>query len=259
MIENRNYPLVYPPPEPLVKKKKVKVWRPKGKFRFLDLPLEIRNQIYEHVLVVPYTVDLSVENKKYLAPRLEAFRTCRQIYNEAYPVFYGRNTFRIFPTHDQSFHTKKVLLTRLSKQYRSAITSLELRLGPGWTKPPKTWNVGPQLGLKDCTSVRKIKIFIEIDPSHDVFKGYRINDRFYTLFSSNLLEGMLDQMPSVEIVDFQAFSFVQRDSTLVQELVDQADADGKRVTFTGLWGAREDEDEELTVETMEAALARFHL
>lgn len=244
MTEERSYPLVYPPPtiEP-VKKKRVKVWRPKGKFRFLDLPSEIRDKIYETFMLVPYTVDLSPDNRKAIAPRLQILQICRQINNEAYPVFYGRNTFRIFPTHDQCFHTKKVLLTRLCKRYRSAITSLELRLGPGWSKPPKSWNTGPQLGLADCTSVRQLKIFIEVDPSHDIFKGYRIDDRFYTLFCGNLCEGIFEQMPSIETVDFEAYSFVKKDSTLVQDLVDSAEAEHKRVTYTGSWGRSLEEED----------------
>jgi len=257
VVEERRYPLVYPPPVAPIKTKKVKPWRPKGKFRFLDLPSEIRDRIYEHVFLEPHTVDLSPENRKNLAPRLELLQVSRQIYNEAYPVFYGRNTFRVFPTHDQCFHTKWVLLTRLPRRYRKAITSMELRLGPGWTKPPKSWNTGAQLGLKDCTSLRRLKIFIEIDPSHDIFKGYRVDDRFYTLFCAHLIEGILEQVPSLESIDFEAYSFVSKDSTLLQELVSLADAEGKRIRYIGAW---KDCDEVHDVDaSLETAVARLRL
>lgn len=250
VLPDRQYPLCYPPPAPLVKKKRVKVWRPKGPFPLFKLPSEIRNLIYEFALLVPRTIDLSPENRKDVAPGLALFQTCRRVHEEAYPIFYGYSTFRLFPTNPQFFQTKKALLTRLPRKYRNAITSVELRLGPGWSKPPKVWNMGPKLGLSDCTSLRQLKIFVEVDPSHDIFKGFRVDDRFYTLFCSNLLEELMDQVPSIRDIEFEAWPSVRRDSSLMQELFGLADAAEKRVTWAGNWDVTRVEEEQMPWEAM---------
>ncbi|KAI4213284.1 MAG: hypothetical protein LQ351_004025 [Letrouitia transgressa] len=61
---------------------------------FFSLPLEIRLCIYEHVLVVTSPVTICTHPR---SPdlKLSLLLTCRQIYNEAHPIFYSKNTFKI--------------------------------------------------------------------------------------------------------------------------------------------------------------------
>lgn len=106
---------------------------------FFDLPSEIRIRIYESALLVDRPIDLDPSNYRYIAPRLDMFLTCQRMHDEAYPVFYGGNTFELFPTHGRFFNDKKPLLARLPQRYRATISSLSLRLGPGWSAPPKSW------------------------------------------------------------------------------------------------------------------------
>ena len=102
-------------------------------FRFFDLPSELRIRIYEYALVVPRTIDLDPTNYRKIAPRLEIFETCRQMHEEAYRIFYSQHTFRLFSVTGRFFNTKQQLLARLPAKYRREITSLQLRLGPGWS------------------------------------------------------------------------------------------------------------------------------
>ena len=67
------------------------------------LPPEVRLQIYEHILVRPLdeigtTVGTARKSRTAKhASRTAIFRTCRQIYNEAYPVLLSANTWAIGP------------------------------------------------------------------------------------------------------------------------------------------------------------------
>lgn len=66
-------------------------------FPFLKLPIEIRFQVYEYVLVRRVKA-YSQEGFQLLAPfegRMDVgiLRTCRQVYNESLPILYGRNQF----------------------------------------------------------------------------------------------------------------------------------------------------------------------
>ncbi|EON67370.1 hypothetical protein W97_06623 [Coniosporium apollinis CBS 100218] len=210
-------------------------------FRFFDLPSELRVRIYDLCLVVPKTIDLDPTNHRRIAPRLALFLTCHRMHEEAYRVFYGNNTFRLFPIHGRFFHTKRPLLSRLPPRYRAAIQRVELRLGPGWTAPPGSWKVSPRLGLSDTTVLRMLKVFVECDPaSDDIFRGFRKNEDFYTHFCRNLLSEIAVQVPSLEVVQFDGYPSVSKDSPLMRELLKEARNRGKRTTWGPERGWAED-------------------
>lgn len=221
------------------------------KLHFFDLPAEIRLKIYELVLVRPSsTIDLDTLNYRIIRPRLSCFLVCRRMHHEAYHVFYGstQQPLRLFPTSPTAgrlLYTNKPLLYRVGPRYRSAIRAIELRLGPGWSKPPRCWHTGEQHGLVDCISLRIIKIFVEIDPSGDFFDGFRGHGNTkdtYKVFCANILRGIFEQVPSIEIVEFDAFPAVSQDTSLVRTLMAEASEAGKRITWGPLRGWREESD-----------------
>lgn len=193
-------------------------------FPFLSLPSELRVKVYEHYFdVTDKVVDLGPDNHKRIHKTLGLMRVCKQIYAEAAHLFYSTRSFRIFPTHPgKYFKTKKPLLARLKPCQRECITSLELRLGPGWNAPPRGWVVNDALGLKDCVNVRKLSVFVECDPSDGVFKGFRQSDGFYEGFSRKLLASVIDQLPAVGVVEFDAWSSVKKSGDMMHGLLDVA-------------------------------------
>lgn len=196
---------------------------PKGeKFPFLALPSELRNKIYSLVFsAAPLHLDLdpSIFNIFHRTQMFAIFRVSRQLYREATHHFFSTHTFRLFPTFPgRYFKTKRPLLARVPAQYRQSITSLELRLGPGWNNPPRGWVVNDALGLADCTSVRVLRIFVECDPSDAIFKGFRKSEGFYEEFSASLLDEVMKKVPSIEIVEFDAYSSVKRSGDMMSGL-----------------------------------------
>lgn len=190
-------------------------------FPFLSLPSELRNKIYSLVFgITPEVIDLDPSTFSLLHRNkvLALFGVSRQIHLESMHHFFSTHTIRLFPTFAGYFKTKKPLLARLPKSYRQSITTLELRLGPGWNKPPRGWVVNDALGLQDCASVRLLKVFVECDPSDIIFKGFRAGEGFYEKFSQDLLEGVLKEIPSVQVVEFDAWSSVKRTGDMITGL-----------------------------------------
>ncbi|KAL2174218.1 uncharacterized protein P884DRAFT_230965 [Thermothelomyces heterothallicus CBS 202.75] len=235
-------------------------------FRFLDLPSELRVEIYAlHFEGIDKVVDLDSDNYKRVHKKLAIFRTCRTIYHEASHVFYSTHTFRIFPTQPgRFFKTKKPLLARLNTNQRRSITSLELRLGPGWNRPPRGWVVNPALGLSECVNVRQLTVFVECDPSDSVFKGFRKADGFYETFSRNLLDDVLAEMPFLDRVHFDAWSSVKKTGAMMTGLLEVARARGRKICWGPErgWSEEEEEDEggqrdehEQTMAQLQAAMA----
>ncbi|KAE9368594.1 hypothetical protein N431DRAFT_428373 [Stipitochalara longipes BDJ] len=185
-----------------------------GSFPFLSLPSELRNKIYSLVFsAAPLHVDLdpSIFRIFHRTQMFAIFRVSHQLYREATHHFFSTHTFRIFPIcPGRYFETKRPLLARLPARYRETITSLELRLGPGWNNPPRGWVVNEALGLADCTSVRVLKVFVEFDPSDAIFKGFRKSDGFYEEFSASLLDEIMKRVPSIKVVEFDAYTSIKR-------------------------------------------------
>ena len=199
-------------------------------FRFFDLPFELRSKILSMTLVTDKIQSLDPDNYHAGHRRMDIFLASRQMHEEAYRIFYGGHTFRIFPTHGRFFGNKVVpLVARLPKGYREALVSLELRLGPGWNKPPTSWRVDNRLGLEEMTSVRILKLFVECDPSMETFRGFRVDKSFYTEFSVDLLEGSLQRVPSISRIEVDGWPSVPRDGALMKALMKVAKRAGKTV------------------------------
>jgi hypothetical protein len=183
-------------------------------FRFLDLPSELRTKVYTSVFAPsPLVIDLDPWIFKILTSQklLSLFRVSRQIHLESTHHFFSTHVFRLFPVHPGRYiKTKKPLLARLPVHYRNSMTSLELRLGPGWNNPPRGWVVNEALGLADCRAVRVLKVFVEADPSDAIYSGWRMGEGLYEAFCAGLLTSVLDEVPTVKVVEFDGFPGVKR-------------------------------------------------
>ncbi|RFU76147.1 hypothetical protein TARUN_6089 [Trichoderma arundinaceum] len=224
---------------------------PATPFHFLSLPSELRVKIYEYYFEDDGEVlDLSPDNYKRIHKKLGLMRVCRLLREEATHYYYSTRTFRIFPTYPgKYFKSKRPLLARLKPRQRECLTSLELRLGPGWNAPPKGWAVNDALGLQDCINVHKLRVLVECDPSDGIFKGFRRSEGFYEGFSRKLLGDVLEAMPAVNVVEFDAWSSVKKSGAMMTGLLKVvAEYDGTLVR----WGPERgwtDEDEEEEVST----------
>ncbi|CAK7202881.1 hypothetical protein SEUCBS139899_005608 [Sporothrix eucalyptigena] len=204
-------------------------------FRFLDLPSELRVKIYGyHFESTDPVTDLTPDNYRKVFRKLLLLRTCRTVYQEASYYFYSSHIFRIFPTHPgRFFKTRRPLLARLNKGQRSAMTRLELRLGPGFNKPPKCWVVQRKLGLKECVNVRTVNVFVQLDPSVSWLDGFR-KAGFYETFSSSLLNDILTELPNVDTIEFDGYESVRKNCPIMEALQQTVREHKLRVT----WGPK---------------------
>ena len=226
---------------------------PTQPFRFFNLPSELRRKILSHVLLLENrTIDLDPTNARSNFARLNLFLSSHRMHEEAYHIFYSGHTFRIFPTTPRFYNSKvKSILCRLSPRYRAALVSLEIRLGTGWSKPPKTWTVTDKLRLQDCVGVRDLKVFVECDPSHQVFQGFRVSINFFTDFASNLLGRIVERLPHLERVTFDRYGpSVRRDSELMSRLQEAVLKGQRRIGWArGKWEDDEEDDRRVKRET----------
>lgn len=218
------------PLTPLKRKSRV----PVKPFPFLDLPSELRIKVYEHYFSdAEKVLDLDRDNYKRYHKALGFVRVCRLVHTELTHLFYSTRAIRVFPTQPgKYFKSKKPLLARLKPIQRQCITSLELRLGPGWNAPPRGWVVNDALGLKDCSNLRKLTVYVECDPSDNAFKGFRRSEGFYENFSSRLLVSVLDELPENTAIEFEAYSSVKKTGAMMRGLLDIATQSKRRI----LWG-----------------------
>lgn len=136
----------------------------------LDLPPEIRNQIYRLVLVqvvsfkpnVRRLFSIAEEHEKTLEPydtetTVSLARTCRQIHDEAIAVYYGGNSFEFENTYDLY-----VFLYMISWERRRCIEAISFFYQG--VCPREAFEL-----LSDCTRLRQLDITI----SHETTKGAR--------------------------------------------------------------------------------------
>lgn len=123
---------------------------------------------------------------------------------------------------------------------------MELRLGPGWSAPPKGQKVTPSLGLQDCTALRTLKIFIEIDPSDTIFAGFRgvgSTEDTYKYFCIDLFVAILGYVPTLETIEIDAYPGVKKEAPLVNALKRRVEEHGKRLVWGPLRGWEKEGDE----------------
>ncbi|KUI70071.1 hypothetical protein VM1G_06557 [Cytospora mali] len=233
---------------PIVNKKPVvKKARP---FPFMDLPSELRVKIYNyHFADIGPVVDLEPGNYFAIHKKLCILRVCRQMYHEASHAFYSSKTFRIFPIDGRYAKAKKGLLARLKPQSRAHITSLELRLGPGWSKPYRSWVVNDLLGLEHCVNVRCLSVFVEIDPSDGLFDGWRKSNGFYETFTQNMLGDILQGLPHLNLVQFDAGLSVKKAGDMMQGLLEVTRANKRNITWGPERGWTDNDDDEVNYES----------
>ncbi|KAK2601801.1 hypothetical protein QQS21_004685 [Conoideocrella luteorostrata] len=215
---------------PLKRKSRV----PKKPFPFLELPSELRVKVYEHYFSdTDKVLDLGPENYKRIHKTLGFMRVSKQMHAEATHFFYTTRSIRLFPTYPgRYFKSKRPMLARLKRNQRECLTSLELRLGPGWGAPPRGWVVNEALGLRDCVNVRKLTVYVECDPSDSTFKGFRRSEGFYEDFSARLLTSVLAELPELSTIEFDAFPSVKKTGDMMRGLLDVA-AESKRLIQWG--------------------------
>ena len=78
--------------------------------------------------------------------------------------------------------------------------------------------VNQALGLADCINVRVLKVFVECDTSDEIYKGFRRSDGFYEGFCAELLEAVLKNVPSIQVVELDAWSAVKRNGKMITGL-----------------------------------------
>ncbi|PYH90529.1 hypothetical protein BO71DRAFT_402140 [Aspergillus ellipticus CBS 707.79] len=222
-------------------------------FRFFDLPAEIRLRIYGYVLFTPrrkrvsrFTGSVGASSKRnpFLSPtshRVALFLTSRRMHEEASDLFFSSQTFRLFPLQDYS---RMPTVRAIAPTYRPSIAAIELILGSSWTAPPDSWKVTPSLGLEQMVRIRTFKVFIEVDPSHPVFDGFRVSKDFYTDFAGDLLHKVLAAVPSLEYVEFDGWPSVRKSGALMKRLLHEARSAGKKIAWGKERGWTDYDDEE---------------
>ena len=117
--------------------------QPNLHLRFLDLPPEVRNEIYRQALTFKDGIDLAPKStgiqgngfawkqrrKHYryeILPRLKLLRTNKQVYEEAASIFYGENEFRF--TNGKGWYVLSAFLRTIGQQNCGRLRSIAIHV-----------------------------------------------------------------------------------------------------------------------------------
>lgn len=202
-------------------------------FPFFDLPPELRVKIYSLVLFDPKQKRLrrrEQQSQFFPLQRIHILIVCKRFHTEAAHCLYSSLAFRIFPLQDYSRIPAVIDIPSL--QYKRSIRSLQIALGSSWTHPPRSWKVDEKLGLHHMDRVHTLEIFVQCDPSHPVFEGFRVSKGFYTGYAGALLKEVLGVLPSLRWVQFDGNPSVEKSGDLMTRLISEVSKSGKKI----LWG-----------------------
>lgn len=79
------------------------------------------------------------------------------------------------------------------------------------------------------TVMRTLKVFVGCDPSQPVFEGFRISKEFYTEFSGRLMRQILERLPNLAWVEFDAYPSVSKKGSLMTRLMKEARQANKEI------------------------------
>lgn len=92
--------------------------------RLLDLPPEIRNDIYFYILLEEAPIDVPSSGK---VVKPAVLKVCRQRRKEASPIYYGQNVFHVHADINHSYFSgPEIWLRSLTLEARRSIRSLTL-------------------------------------------------------------------------------------------------------------------------------------
>lgn len=94
--------------------------------------------------------------------------------------------------------------------------------------------------------MRVLKVFVECDPSDNVFAGFRgknASEDTYRYFCLKLLQGIIEQVPSLETVEIDAYPGVKKDAPLVMALKRRIEEAEKSLFWGPLRGWEKEADE----------------
>ncbi|KAI5297856.1 hypothetical protein KEM56_004486, partial [Ascosphaera pollenicola] len=151
--------------------------------------------------------------------------------NEVAALLFGTQTFRLWAAHVEDH---KPTVEQIPSRYRHLVRTVQAVFGPGWTDPGVRVGARMRGVLRECTGLRRCEVFVEIDPSHPVFEGFRISKGFYTEYAEDLLGDVLACLPGLRdsgVVEFDAGGGVERDGKLMRRLMRVARELGMAIEF----------------------------
>ncbi|KAF7514135.1 hypothetical protein GJ744_004460 [Endocarpon pusillum] len=141
-----------------------------GRISFFSLPLEIRNLIYENLLVSPIPLPPTPpQSEQHIWTAI--LRANRHIYNEAVDFLYGRNCLAIHLRSNLNQSAYEPFLSNLSVQNAMKIKEVEIVLWgryneeDGDTVSFGTENFG--IALQNLVYAPKLVVCIDIETQHD--------------------------------------------------------------------------------------------
>ncbi|KAI5283229.1 hypothetical protein KEM54_002302 [Ascosphaera aggregata] len=216
-------------------------------FPLLFLPPELRLRIFEHFFFSPRERKLPrgmivrsqatatglqpegisiIPSCGFFKGRVNLMLCCRQIHEECSALLYSTQSFKIFAHHHNDH---KPTLDQIPLTYKPLVKTAELVFGPDWTDPKG--KVTAELALPLLISLRRLKVYVECDPEHPIFAGFRRSKHFYTAYAERLLRAVLRELPQCVIVEFDGGSLVEKNGPLMRVLYRVARGFGARIEY----------------------------